>query len=211
MVIGRSRLLLPETTLSGSKAYNLTAGLWRYGAGGILEEGMYSYDTNTLGPYTFKDPYGYGADFYVNKPAPPVRLLYRTMQETSTALAAYFVNNTYIGLLFEDGVKYLGINEEYMDFIPHKKPLIGAKQVIDVGVVKTYLICPDVPRVAYKLQMDLDTGMIYLGKGKWVLPPTFPKLDADFNFSLYKKLLENLDACAVMLDSSGNEVYIKEE
>jgi hypothetical protein len=203
--------LMPETTLSGSKPYGMTAGLWRYGPGGILEEGFYNYDNNTLGPYTFKDPYGYGADFYVNKPTPPVRLLYQAMQETNAALAAYFVNNTYIGLLFEDGIKYLGIKEEYMDFIPHKKPVTGIRQVIDVGVVKTYMVCADVPRMAYKLQMDLDTGMVYLGKDKWVLPPTFPKLDADFSFQLYKDLVQNPDAYAVMLDNDGNKVYLKEE
>ena len=207
MVIGKSTLSLPHTTLSGFKPMPVTVGVWRYGEDGIIEEAEYNYDDRKLGPYTFTDPYGYVPRYYSMKPTPPIRLLYSHMLETRTALGAYFVNNTYVAMLYADGIKYLGIGDEYVDFRPHKEPVQGIKEVMNCGFVKTYLVCADVARTAYKLQMDMDTGLVYLGNGKWVEPPEFPNLGADLTYGLYKKLTERPNVSAVFLNSKNEEVY----
>lgn len=193
-------------TLYNSDVIERTVGVWRYAGGGIIEQGFYDYKTQTLGPYRFVEPYTYVPNFYSEIPTPPARLLYQALLETKTALAAIFVNNSFVCTLFPDGLKYIGIGEDYYDF----KPIDGLeyKNMIDCGWVKTYLDCADVARLPYKLQMDLSNGLVYMGKGEWVKPPGFPSLDKPATYPMYKRLLEHEEATAVMYDSiSDKEVY----
>lgn len=206
MAIGKSTLSLPRMTLYNSDGVERTVGIWRYGGGGIIEKGYYDYKTQTLGPYSFREKYGYVVSYYSDWPTPPIRLLYRALLETKTALAAIFVNNYYICLLYPDAIKYIGISDDHYDFYPIDD--LKVRNVIDCGWVKTYLDCADVSRLPYKLQMDLQTGEVYMGNGEWIKPPGFPRLDVNLDYPMYKRLLEHEDATAVMWDAVANkEIY----
>lgn len=205
-VVGKSILTLPSTTLYNSDAIERTVGIWRYAGGGIIEQGYYDYKTHTLGPYKFVEPYTYVPTFYSEIPTPSIRILYQTLLETKTALAAIFVNNSFVCLLYPDGLKYIGLGEDYYDFKSIEN--LECKKMIDCGWVKTYLDCADVARLPYKLQMDLTNGLVYMGKGEWVKPPGFPAFDKQPTYPMYKRLLEHENVRAVMYDSiSDKEVY----
>lgn len=198
---------MPRITLYNSDGIQRTVGIWRYAPDGIIEAGYYDYATETLGPYKFHEKEGYNQFYYTERPTPPIRLLYQHLLETKTGLAAMFVNNLSVCILFPDGIKYIGIGDDYYNYIELKN-IEGIRNMLGCGWVKTYMDCADVYRTPYQLQIDLNTGKFYMGNGKWIDPPVFPKLDIELTYPLYKELCETSNCEAVYLDGDNKKIYI---
>lgn len=200
---------LPKFTMYNSASYNRTVALWRYCPGGIIETDYYDYTTCKLGPYTFADNYGYVKEFYVDKATPPVHLLYEALINSREAVAAFFANNTYVCLVYPDSLYYRDI-ESGETFNYHKgSNFIKTKDMVNIGWVKTYVLCQEAAHVPYYLQVEISSLKAYLGNGRWSSEPIFDMSVANPDFSLYKKLLTNSDAVAVYTEMSGKEIYLK--
>lgn len=176
-----------------------------------MNAAYYDYNTEGIGPYHFKCKYGYVVDFYSQKSTPPTYMLFRELLSTDTGLAAYFVNNTYICVVYPDSLKYINIEDRKSETYKFPDGELLGNPVMNVGVVKTYTMCGAVPCLPYRLQLDLSTYKLYLGNGEWVDIPkgTFPAKSDNLEYAQYKRLLDNPDAVAVMVDTlTGKEVFI---
>lgn len=203
-------LSLPSMTLYNSDSYERTVGIYRLAGGGIIETGYYDYNTKTLGPYTFPEKIGYVQDFYSHHPTPASRLLYKELLATETGLAAIFVNNSYVCILYPDALKYIDIDDKsskVFNLLDDERP--KTRRMANCGWVKTYMVCADVARLPYRLQYDIGANKVYLGNGKWVTQPGFPRISNSVDYPMYKRLLENPDATAIMWDAvNDKEVYL---
>lgn len=210
MVTGKLTQTFPRFQLYNSDSRKRTVGIWRYAGGGIIEPAYYDYDTEMLGPYKFKERFGYVVRFYVEKSTPPYHILYRELLATKTAVAAFFVNNSYVCLLYPDALKYMSLEKpEDVHVFKFKEGEFSVRNMMDVGWVKTTLLCQQVTSLPYRLQMDLNTGEMYLGNGLWVPPDGFPAKQTTVDYPMYKRLLENKSAKAVMYDVFSNkEVFL---
>lgn len=150
-------------------------------------------------------------DFYVKKSTPPTYLLFQELLSTDTGIAAYFVNNTYICVVYPDSLKYINIEDKSYNTFQFDPGEIVVKPTMNVGLVKTYTMCGAVPCVPYRLQLDLTTYKLYFGNGVWADIPkgTFPAKVDEPEYAMYKRLLDTPNAQAVMLDSiTGKEIFI---
>ncbi len=209
MVTGEMIKRFPRFQLCNSDAHQRTIGIWRHGPGGIIESGYYDYTTEMIGPYKFHERYGYVVRFYYEKSTPPYWMLYKALLDTRTALAAFFVNNSFICLLYPDVLEYTDLDDASREVFRFKEGEFVPYEVMNVGWVKTYLQCAQVAHLAYRLQMDLSTGKVYLGNGLWVTPEGFPLEQSEIDYHMYKRLLDKPKARAVYTDViSGKEIYI---
>lgn len=211
MVTGKLTQAFPRYRLYNSDSRRRAAGIWRLAGGGIVETDYYDYDTWHIGPYYFRCRYGYVVDFYVKKSTPPTYLLFQELLSTDTGIAAYFVNNTYICVVYPDSLKYINIEDKSYNTFQFDPGEIVVKPTMNVGLVKTYTMCGAVPCVPYRLQLDLTTYKLYLGNGVWADIPkgTFPAKVDEPEYAMYKRLLDTPNAQAVMLDSiTGKEIFI---
>lgn len=209
MVTGELIKKYPRFRLCNSDAHQRTIGIWRYGPDGIIESGYYDYTTGTIGPYKFRERYGYVVRFYYEKSTPPYWMLYKALLGTRTALAAFFVNNSFICLLYPDVLEYTDLEDMSREVFKFKEDEFTPFEVMNVGWVKTYLECVQVSHLPYRLQMDLNTGKVYLGKGLWVTPDGFPLEQSGIDYPMYKRLLDKPEASAVYMDViSGKETFI---
>lgn len=209
MVTGEMIKRFPRFQLCNSDAHQRTIGIWRHGPGGIIESGYYDYTTEMIGPYKFHERYGYVVRFYYEKSTPPYWILYKALLDTRTALAAFFVNNSFICLLYPDVLEYTDLDDASREVFRFKEGEFVPYEVMNVGWVKTYLQCAQVAHLAYRLQMDLSTGKVYLGNGLWVTPEGFPLEQSEIDYHMYKRLLDKPKARAVYTDViSGKEIFI---
>lgn len=209
MVTGEMIKRFPRFQLCNSDAHQRTIGIWRHGPGGIIESGYYDYTTEMIGPYKFHERYGYVVRFYYEKSTPPYWMLYKALLGTRTALAAFFVNNSFICLLYPDVLEYTDLDDASREVFRFKEGEFVPYKVMNVGWVKTYLQCAQVAHLAYRLQMDLGTGKVYLGNGLWVTPEGFPLEQSEIDYHMYKRLLDKPKARAVYTDViSGKEIFI---
>ena len=209
MVIGKSTMNLPEYTLYGSDGIKRCPGIWRYAPGGIIETGYYSYETEKLGPYQFREHMGYEVDYFINYVTPPARLLYKALNDTRTAIAAMFVNNFFLCVVYPDSMKYYSTHSDLTKLYMHGDNAPELKHMCNCGWVKTRMIAVDVPRLPYRLQMDLDTTKMYLGDNTWVEMEELPKFSDKIDRELYVSLLENKEARAITVGAfSNNIIYL---
>lgn len=200
----------PRFQLYNSDSHRRTVGIWRYGGGGVIHPTYYEYDSQSIGPYTFRERYGYVVRFYYEKSTPAIWRLYKELTETRTGLAAMFVNNSHICILYPDALKYIDLRTREAEVFKFKDGEFSYRDVVDVGWIRTHVQCAQVCHLPFRLQMDLATGQIYLGEGQWVTPEGFPMVQTEINYPMYKRLLEQPETkTAVMYDMINNmEVFL---
>lgn len=148
--------------------------------------------------------------FYYEKSTPAIWRLYKELVETQTGLAAMFVNNSHICVVYPDALKYIDLRTREAEVFKFQDGEFSCRDVVDVGWVRTRVQCAQVCHLPFRLQMDLETGQIYLGDGKWITPEGFPMVQTEINYPMYKHLLEQpKDKMAVMYDMINNkEVFL---
>lgn len=203
--------LLPKPTIYNSDSHKRTCALWRLKAGGILEEGYYNYETGTVGPYKFTEPYGYAVEWYVKKPTPPIKLLYHELLNSQDAVATMFVNNSFVATVYRDCIRYKDLDtgeictETLTDFENSEKMLV------DIGWVKTYIKCQQACYIPFKLYMDVFTYKAYIGNGVWVDVKGIPEIQETINFPMYKSMFDK-DVVAVYNNlQEGSYSYFTKE
>lgn len=150
--------------------------------------------------------------FYYEKHPAPYWLLYEALLSTDTGLAAFFVNNTYICVLYPDGLRYTDMKDGSTETYLFKEGEFKYHEMMDVGFVKTYMTCAQFSHLPFRLQMDLETGDLYVGNGRWVKPEGFPLEQKEIAYKDYKDLLEQPNAIAVYYDTIlDKRVYIQED
>lgn len=193
------------SALLNSDTVQFTWGIWRYVAGGIIEEAKYFYDTATIGPYTFPEFYGWVPEFYSKKPCPPKSLLYKYMLELNGVLACIFVNNSYVARIFTDRIEYIDIEgKDDRDVKLFSTPL-EQLPLANIGWVKTVVKCFSVAMLPFALHMDITNNTAYVGNGKWVPIVGSPMYYMDIDFPLYKQLLTQSNAVGVYHDLSDDQ------
>lgn len=200
---------LPKFSIYNSASYYRTVGLWRYAPGGIIEPEYYDYASCKLGPYVFEDNYGYVKDFYIEKATPPVHLLYEALINSKEAVAAFFANNTYVCLVYPDSLYYSDITTGETYSYVKGKGFITVKDMVNIGWVKTYLLCQEAAHIPYYLQVDITTLRAYLGNGKWTEGQILDMSVDTPKFKMYKHLLERENDLAVYADQAGHEIYLR--
>lgn len=148
--------------------------------------------------------------FFYEKSTPPIWRLYDELLATKTGLVAMFVNNSFICIVYPDAMKYIDIDTGDVDVFKFEEGEFKYKDMMDVGWVRTYPHCFQVSSLPYRLQMNLETGYVYIGHNNWVVPDGFPKKQDGVDYPMYKRLLEQPESkVAVMYDViNEKEVYL---
>lgn len=191
--------------LNNSDTDRKTWGIWRYVPGGVIEEEKYSYDTNTIGPYTFPEEFGYVEEFYSKVATPPKRLLYKYMLELNCVLACIFVNNSFVARVMTDRIEYIDLEDKSARDVRMFSTPLEQKCLVDIGWVKTKVKDFSACTLPHKLHMDLSNNQAYIGNGQWVPVPGNPQFFMEIDFPLYKQLLEHPTAVAVYRDLNDGE------
>jgi hypothetical protein len=158
----------------------------------------------SIGPYKFAAPIPYLHKYHTELPPPSRTLLYRILIENPKALAVFFTNNDYIGVVYQKMINYMACYRE--DFISYNfdKPL-SIPELIPIGYIKTYCECKTVFTMPYKLMYMQNGHCIWLNE-KWIPIDEEPSLV--FDLSLYKELIgSNYEAC--YKDKSGKTIYLR--
>lgn len=191
-----------------SDSVQRTIGIYRLAVGGVIVCDYYDYRAGKIGPYKVDERYGYVTEFYTRKATPEIVRLYEALCNSRYAMAAFFVNNTYICTVYEDRLVYTNLEDGEVETYLLDR-YIPAMEMLTVGWVKTRLTCTQVAMTPFLLQMDVNTMKVFMGKDDWRTLPTVAAFQSECGYPLYKKLLEQQGKDAVYIDAAtGKEIYI---